>query len=271
MILFLIASGLSLTFGVMGVLNLSHSLFYILGAFISLDLVSHGINFWIGGLLAAGVVALLGLFIERVFLSRLHNRINEQVLLSIGLVYIFGDLMAWIWGPSGRLAASPAGLGGAIHIGSLAFPVYRLAILFVGAVIAALLWALTERTRAGAVVRAGMDDKDTTRALGVNYALVCTAVFVFGSFVGGFAGFIGSPVIATNPGMGWDLLLLSLVVIVVGGVGSITGTLLGSLLVGFIVSMGQAYFPDLAYFTIYLTMIAVLLIRPSGLFGRAQS
>lgn len=271
MILFLIASGLSLTFGVMGVLNLSHGLFYILGALLSLELVQRGVNFWVGGVAAAAFVGLLGLLIERGFLSRLHNRLNEQVLLSIGFVYIFSNLMAWIWGPSGRLGPAPAGLGGSVHIGMDSFPIYRLAILAIGGAVAAGLWLVTQRTRAGAIVRAGMDDRDITRALGVNYGLVCSAVFVLGSFVGGFAGFVGSPVMATNPGMGFELLLLSLIVIVVGGVGSVTGTLLGSLLIGCIDSFGRAYFPNLAYFTIYLAMIVVLLVKPTGLFGRARA
>jgi branched-chain amino acid transport system permease protein len=270
MILFLVASGLSLTFGVMGVLNLGHGLFYILGAFLSLELAKRGVNFWVGGIAGAAFVGLLGFLLERGFLSRLHNRLNEQVLLSIGFVYILSNIMEWIWGPSGRLGLPPAGLGGSVHVGTNSFPIYRLAILGIGAGVAAALWLVTQRTRAGAIVRAGMDDKDITRALGVNYGLVCSAVFVLGSFVGGFAGFVGSPVLATNPGMGFDLLLLSLIVIVVGGVGSVAGTLLGSLLIGCIDSFGRAYFPDLAYFTIYLAMIVVLLVKPTGLFGHAR-
>lgn len=270
MLLFLIASGLSFTFGVMGVLNLSHGMFYILGAFLGLTLASYGVNFWLAALGGGIAVAVIGLVLERVFLRRLYKQINEQVLLTIGFVYIFVNLMFWLWGPFARLGTSPAIVSGSVNIGNASFPIYRFVIIAIGLVVAIGLWLFTEKTRAGAIVRAGMDDKETTGGLGMNYGLVSSAIFLLGSFIGGFAGFIGAPVIATSPGMGWDFLLLSLIVIVVGGVGYVQGTLLGAILIGLIDSFGRAYFPDFAYFTIYLAMIIVLLVKPSGLLGRVR-
>lgn len=270
MILFLIASGLSIIYGFMGVLNLAHGVFYILGAYFGLVVRSYNISFVFSALAGGLGVGLIGLILERVFLSRLHKQINEQVLLTLGFVYIFSNIARWIWGPYAKLIDPPAFASGSIHIGGSSLPFYRLVIIVAGLAIAAGLWLLNNRTRGGAILRAGMDDREMTISLGVNYGLVATIVFVLGAFVGGFAGFIGLPIVAVHPGIVFDILLLSLIVIIVGGVGRIEGVLLGSMIIGLIDSLGRAYFPEFAYFTMYIAMVIILLVKPSGLLGRMQ-
>jgi len=268
--LFLIASGLAVIYGFMGVLNLAHGVFYILGAYFGLAALAYGVPFVWAALVGGIAVGLVGLVVELVFLKRLHKQLNEQVLLTLGFVYIFANLARWIWGPYAKVIDAPAIVSGSINIGSASFPVYRLVIIAAGLALAAGLWLFTEKTRTGSVIRAGMDDKEMTTGLGVNYGLVSSAVFFTGTFVGGVAGFIGLPIIPVYPGMVFDILLLALIVIVVGGVGRIEGTLLGAVVIGLIDSLGKAYFPDFAYFTMYLAMIIILLVKPSGLLGRGK-
>src|SRR3990170_2892285 len=167
-ILFIIASGLSLIFGVMGILNLAHGAFYVLGAYVGLTLVKQGSNFFLAALAAGAVVGLLGLTLERLFLGRLYKQINDQVLLTLGLVYIFWNLILWIWGPRAQIGVSPRILQGAIDMGSFSYPLYRLTIILIGAAIFVGLWLFQEKTRTGAVMRAGMDDKQMTIGLGIN-------------------------------------------------------------------------------------------------------
>lgn len=268
MILFLIASGLSVIYGFMGVLNLAHGVFYILGAYFGLIARNYNLSFVLSALAGGLAVGLIGLILERVFLSRLHKQINEQVLLTLGFVYIFSNIARWVWGPYAKLIDPPALVSGSIHIGSSSFPLYRLVIIIMGLAVAAGLWLLNNKTRAGSILRAGMDDKEMTVSLGVNYGVVATIVFVLGAFVGGVAGFIGLPIIAVHPGIVFDILLLSLIVIIVGGVGRIEGVLLGATIIGLIDSLGRAYFPEFAYFTMYIAMIIILLVKPTGLLGR---
>lgn len=268
MILFILASGLSLILGVMGILNLAHGSLYMLGAYIGLTLASSVGNFWLVALLSGIGIALLGLLLERVFLSRLYGQYNEQVLLTIGFIYILGNIALWTWGAWVKTGAPPPYLATSIAIGSLSFPLYRFVLIFIGLAIFAGLWWLVEKTRAGAIIRAGMDDKEMTMGLGINYGLVCSAVFFLGTFLGGFAGFIGTPVLAASPEIGFPMLLMALIVVIVGGVGTVKGTLLGALTIGIIDSLGKAFFPDFAMFTIYVVFIIILLVKPSGLLGR---
>lgn len=270
MILFLIASGLSLILGVMGILNLAHGSLYLLGAYIGLTLMPYVGNFWLVAILCGLAVGLVGLVVERAFLSRLHGQFNEQALLTVGLVYIFANLFIWIWGAHPKAGAAPSWLAVSIGIGELTFPVYRFAIIFIGLLIFVGLWWLQERTRAGAIVRAGMDDKEMTMVLGINYGLVCSAIFFLGVFVGGFAGFIATPWLAVEPYEGFPILLLALIAVVVGGVGKVQGTLLGAMLIGLVDSFGKAFIPQFALFTPYLAFVIILLARPSGLLGRSQ-
>jgi branched-chain amino acid transport system permease protein len=270
MILFIIASGLSLIFGVMGILNLAHGALYGLGAYIGFSLVSQGVNFYLAGLAAIVIIGLLGLVLERAFLGRLYKQVNEQVLLTLGLVYIFGNLITWIWGSHARIVALPPILVGITNIMGFGYPLYRLAIILIGAAIFVALWFFQEKTRTGSIIRAGMDDKQMTIGLGINYGLFASFIFFLGCLLGGLAGFLATPMMGIDPRISWDILIFALIVIVVGGVGYVQGALAGALLIGVIDSFGKAYFPDFALFTIYLTMIIILLSRPTGLLGRAQ-
>jgi branched-chain amino acid transport system permease protein len=269
MILFLIASGLSLILGAMGLLNLTHGSLYMLGAFLGLGLAAATGSFWLAAAFAGLAVGLIGLLLERLFLSRLHRRLNDQVLLTLGFVYIFANLSLWIWGAYPVLGRAPIWLDFSIPLGRLDFPAYRLFLIVVGLVVAVGQWWLQERTRAGAIVRAGMDDRQMTLALGINYRLVSAGVFFFGAFLAGFAGFIGAPVLGASWDMGFPTLILALIVVVVGGVGRVGGTLAGALLIGMVDSLGKTFFPDFAPYTLYLAFILVLLFRPTGLFGPA--
>lgn len=268
MIVFLIASGLSLILGVMGILNLAHGSLYLFGAYLGITL-SHLLgNFWLVALICGLVVGLVGLFIERVFLSRVHGQFDEQALLTLGIVYISANLFLWIWGPWTKTGAPPDLLASSINIGNISFPLYRFAIIIIGLLIFAALWWLQERTRAGAIVRAGIDDKEMTEGMGINYRLVCSTVFFIGTFVGGLTGFLSSPWLGAEPNMGFPLLLLALIAVIIGGLGTVQGTLLGAVVVGLINSFGKAYVPNMALFLPYIVFLLILLVRPRGLLGR---
>lgn len=268
MILFLIASGFSLIFGTMGILNLAHGTFCMLGVYFGLSMASWSES-WLLGLLAGGAgVALLGFALERSLLRRLYKQENEQVLLTLGLVYIFANLALWIWGPDPFMGDAPAILSGLVAIGGAGIPVYRLFIVILGIAVFAGLWWLQDKTRAGAIVRAGMDDKEMTLALGVNYGTVCSVVFALGSALVGLAGFLSGPISGVHPEMAWDILPLALIVVVVGGVGSVQGAFLGAIVIGLIETFGKVYFPALAQYAIYIALVAMLLVKPSGFLGR---
>jgi branched-chain amino acid transport system permease protein len=270
MILFIIASGLSIIFGVMGILNLAHGALYVIGAYIGLTLAKQGTDFFLVALAAGVAVGLLGLVLERAFLGRLYKQLNEQVLLTLGLIYIFWNVILWVWGPYTKVGVAPSILQGTLNMGDFSYPVYRLAIILIGAAIFVGLWFFQEKTRTGAIIRAGMDDKQMTVGLGINYGLFSSFIFFLGAFLGGLAGFLGTPIIGIAPWLSFDILLFALIVIVVGGVGYVQGALAGALLIGIIDSVGKAYFPDFALFIVYLAMIIILLTRPTGLLGRAQ-
>jgi len=270
LILFLIASGLSLIMGIMGVINMAHGSLYMLGAYVGLNLATRIGNFWLVAFISGLLVGLFGLLLERVFLSRLYRQQNEQMLLTLGFVFILGNLVLWIWGGYAYMGTLPSFLNKSVLIGSQSFPVYRLILIAIGLLVAAALWWLQAKTKAGAVLRAGMDNKRMTMAMGINYNLVCSVIFFVGSFIAAFAGFIGIPLTGAQSEMGWPILLLSLSVVVVGGVGRVEGTLLGSIIVGCLDSLGKSFFPGLSQFTIYIIFVITILIRPSGILGIKQ-
>jgi branched-chain amino acid transport system permease protein len=240
----------------------------MLGAYIGLMMVGYGVNFWLAAVGAGIIVGLVGLGIERSVLRRVHKMMSEQALSTFGFLYIFTNVALWVWGPWAKMGTPPGSLSGSIEIGRLGFPVYRLALILLGLMIAVGLYWFQEKTRYGSIIRAGMDDKETTTGLGINYGLISSAVFALGTFIAGFAGSIGTPLVGAYLTEGTEILLLALIVVVVGGMGTIQGTLVGALIIGLIDSFGRAFFPDLAMFTIYLAMVIMLVIRPSGLVGR---
>ncbi|MDX2160303.1 MAG: ABC transporter permease [bacterium] len=270
MILFLIASGLSLILGVMGILNLAHGSLYMLGAYLGLAILPVVNNFWVAAAVSGLAVGLIGLILERGFLRRLYKRFNDQVLLTLGFVYIFGNGALWIWGSFPKLGEVPPEFDYSIPMGSLDFPVFRLVLIGIGLGVAALLWYLQNRTRVGAVVRAGMDDREMVLGLGINYGLVSTGVFFLGVVISGIAGFLGSPLRGASWDMGFPILIQALIVVVVGGVGRVEGTLVGAILIGLIDSFGKILLPEFSLFTIYVVFILILLFKPSGLLGRVR-
>jgi len=267
-ILFLLAAGFSLTFGVMGVLNLAHGALYMLGAYIGLQIVETLNAYWLAIIVAAVALGVLGFGLYWFFLKKLYGRVPEQGVLTIGVAIILANVVLWIWGPRAQIMQTPAALSGVITIGGLSFPIYRLFVIGVGLVVLGLLWYIQDRTRAGAIIRAGMDNRDMTVSLGINYGLVSTLVFLLGMALAGVAGVIGAPITGAYPSMGDNLLLLTLVVVIVGGTGYIQGTMLGALVIGLLDTFGKAYIPQVALFFSWIVFLAVLLIRPSGLIGR---
>jgi len=267
-ILFLLAAGFSLTFGVMGILNLSHGAIYMLGAYLGLAMMSRLDVFWLGVVVAAIGTGIIGLALYYFFLRHLYGKVPEQAVLTIGLSYAFANIALWVWGPFAKMGATPPALTGVIRVGDLAFPIYRLFIIGMGLLVLIVLWWMQDRTRTGAIIRAGMDNKEMTRSLGINYGLVSTLVFLFGVALAGMAGVLGAPILGAYPSMGDALVLLTLMVVVVGGTGFIQGTLLGALIIGLLDTYGKTYVPQVALFTSYAIFLIVLLIRPSGLIGR---
>ncbi len=267
-ILFLLAAGFSLTFGVMGVLNLAHGALYMVGAYVGLQIIDMLHAFWLAIIVAAAALAVIGYGLYWFFLKKLYGRPAEQGVLTIGASLMIANVVLWIWGPRAKIMQTPDIFTGVITIGGLSFPIYRLFVVGVGIVVLALLWYIQDRTRAGAIIRAGMDNKDMTVSLGINYGLVSTLVFLLGMALAGVAGVIGAPITGAYPSMGDNLLLLTLVVVVVGGTGYIQGTMLGALVIGLLDTFGKAYIPQVALFFAWVVFLAVLLLRPSGLIGR---
>lgn len=267
LILFLLAAGLSLTMGLMRIVNMAHGALYMLGGFVGVA-VAQRTNFLVGALAAAVCAGVIGVLLEVGFLRRLHKQETSQVLLTIGFIYILMNTAQWIWGALPTSGITPSALSRSIPVGSVELPVYRLVLIGFGLLMAFVLWLLQDRTKIGAKVRAGMDDRETAGALGANLKLVFTGVFALGSFIAGMCGLIGSSLTGVNLGLGWEALVLSLIVVVVGGTGSIQGALLGGILLGLLDAFGKAYFPGFANYIMYVALIVILLVRPSGLLGR---
>lgn len=269
MILFLIAAGLSLVMGVMGILNLAHGALFMLGGYIGWTVtVDAGANFWLG-LLAAGVgVALLGVVLERGLLRRMHDQLDNQVLATLGILFILTNLSIWIWTAEAKPPYIPNVFDGSVDIAGTGYPKARIAVIVAAALIAAALWIIQERTRLGTMVRAGMDDRETAASLGVNVGLVSAVVFAMGSFVVGISGVLGQQLVGVQPDHGLNMLLLALIVLIVGGIGTIQGALVGALAVGLIRSVGLTLFPSFELLLVYGAVILVLVVRPSGLLGR---
>jgi branched-chain amino acid transport system permease protein len=271
-LLFLLSSGFALIFGLMRIPNLTHGSLYMLGAYVGatflIGLVSIKLNFWAAAALATLIVATCGALIERLLLRRLPGDQLAQVLVTLGISFMAADMCLMLWGGDPINVAPPEGFGGFVRFGSVAFPLYRLAIIAIAVVVAVGLWMLLERTRLGAMIRAGVDDPDMARVVGIRVSQLFTIVFALGAGLAAFAGIIGAPILSVYPGLDQDMLPLALVVVILGGTGSLLGAFVGSLIIGFIYNFGQALLPELAYFVLFLPMLLVLLLRPQGLFGR---
>lgn len=271
LLLFLLASGLSLIFGLMGIVNLAHGSYYMLGAYLGFVIIQETGNFLFGLLGAGAALALLGVIMERFFFRKLYKRELDQVLLTFGFAYLFLDIAKWIWGGVPRILPKPSFLEGSVSILGEAFPIYRFAMIVIGLGIALLLWAFLEKTRTGIIIRAGVDDKEMVSGMGINIQLYFSGIFALGAFLAALGGVISGPIVGAYPGLDFEILVLALAVVVVGGLGTLKGAFLGSLLIGFAETFGKAFFPDFAMFTIYVTMALVLIFKPSGLLGKEES
>jgi branched-chain amino acid transport system permease protein len=270
MLLFLLAAGLSVIFGMMDFINLAHGSFYMLGAYIGFTAVRQLGSFWLALLVVPVVVAALGFLLERVVLRPLHHRPHlDQVLLTFGLAFVVGDVVKWIWGADPRSIPAPPELTGAMSLGIVTYPRYRVFVIVAGLVVAALLWLIHARTKMGAIVRAGVADKEMVGGLGINIQLVFGSVFAFGVGLAALSGVIAGPFLSLGLGMDAEQLILSMIVVVVGGLGTLKGAFWGALVVGMADTFGKIWVPDFALLVIFATMAVVLLIRPNGLFGRA--
>lgn len=268
MLFFLIAVGLSIILGVMNIVNLSHGTFFMLGGYISFSLLNEKVSFWLAIVVSVIAMAVFGVIIERFLLKNSYGKELEQVLLTFGLAFVLADGVKWIWGTDLHMLPTPELLNYSIPMGNVAFPVYRLFVVLVGAVIAVFLWYMETRTRIGSMIRAGVDDREMVSALGIKVNLLFSGVFAFGAGLAGLSGVLGGPIIGMYPGMDSDILVTSLIVVVIGGLGSWKGSFVSAILVGLIETLGKVWFPALSMVIIFLLMIAVLMIKPSGLFGR---
>jgi branched-chain amino acid transport system permease protein len=271
-LLFLLSAGFSLIFGLMRIPNLTHGSLFMLGAYIgatfAVGMLGFQLNFWLAALLATLAVAVLGALAERLLLRRLPGDQLAQVLVTLGLSFMAADFCLMVWGGDPLSVATPGGLGGFVRFGTAVFPAYRLAIIAIAVVVAVGLWLLLDRTRLGAMIRAGVDDPGMARVVGIRVSQLFTIVFALGAGLAAFAGIIGGPILSAYPGLDQDMLPLALVVVIIGGTGSLLGSFVGSIIVGFLYNFGQALLPELAYFVLFMPMLLVLLLRPQGLFGR---
>lgn len=269
MLLFLIASGLSIIFGLMRIINLAHGSFYLLGGYIGLSVMTHTGSFWLAILVAAVLVAIVGMALQRTLLQRVHGNELGQVLMSFGVLLVISDLALWFWGGLPQTLPRPEILDGAVRLGGMVFPKYRVALIVCGILVAVLVWLVIERTRIGAVIRAGVDDPGMVRAIGIDIHMVFLLVFGAGAALAGTAGVLGGAMLGIYPGADFEVVLQAFAVVVIGGLGSLRGAFVGSLLIGFSDTIGKALLPEFAMFTIFVPMVAMLVIRPEGLFGRA--
>ncbi|MDX1414940.1 MAG: branched-chain amino acid ABC transporter permease [Candidatus Promineifilaceae bacterium] len=267
-LLFFVAGGLTVVFGLMRILNLAHGAIFLFGGFVGFTIqAATGSFVWalLGGLLAAAV---LGLAIQQVFSRTLLGTPFNQVLLTLGLAFILNNLILTIWGGVPRVLRAPPMLQGSVSVFGVTYTVYRLFLIVLALLAGFALWIFWERSRLGSVVRACVDDRQMAAAMGIRVNVVFAIVFTVGAGLAGLAGVLGGPVLGISIGLDFEVLLLAVVVIVVGGIGSLSGAFVASMLVGLIDAIGKALFPELSYFTLFAPVILILLIRPLGLLGK---
>ena len=269
-LLFLLSSGFYLIFGLMRIANLTHGALFMLGAYVGVSILKFVPNLWLAALLGGLVIAAFGALVERLILRQLAGNSLGQVLVTLGIAFIIADFCLMVWGGDPIPVQTPESLRQPLIIGGVAFPTYRLVVVVIAIVTAFALYLLMERTRLGAMIRAGVDDMQMARAVGIPVSRLFTIVFCLGAGLAGAGGIIGGPILSAYPGLDADMLPLALIVVILGGVGSLVGAFVGSFIIGFVYTFGTALFPDLAYVILFLPMIFVIAFRPRGLFGRQQ-
>ncbi len=279
LLLFLVASGLTLIFGIMGVINLAHGSFYMLGAYLAWSLTAAVGNFWLALLAGFALSVVLGVLLEWLFIRHLYRRDHlQQVLFTYGLILIFSEMRSIVWGDDVHSVAVPAVLAGSIPLTeTLAYPVYRIWLSIICIALAACMYYLIQHTRLGMMIRAGASNRDMAQSLGIDIGLLYRLVFAFGVALAAFAGMLAAPVSSVFPGMGNQVLILCFVVVVIGGIGSVKGAMAAALLIGLVDTFGKVLqveigglrlLPDLAGMSVFVMMAIVLLWRPAGLFVR---
>jgi branched-chain amino acid transport system permease protein len=268
-LLFFLASGLTVIFGLMRILNLAHGALFLFGGYVGLMVEQRTGSFVLAVLAGAGAAAVLGLVVQQSFSRTLLRSPFNQVLLTLGLAFIIGNAILWIWGGDPRLMRPPERLRGSREVFGVLYPQYRLFLIVLSCVIAAALSLIWDRSRLGAIVRACVDDRAMAAAMGIRVNLVFAAVFTLGAALAGMTGVLGAPILGLSIGLEFEVLLLAVVVVVVGGIGSLSGAFIASMVVGLIDAFAKARFPELSYFTLFVPVILMLLLRPSGLLGRS--
>ena len=268
-LLFLLASGLTLVFGLMRIVNLAHGAFYMLGGYVGVVVAGLTGNLLLAVLTAILVVGGTALVVEVGLLRFVRGQELPEVLLTVGVSFVIADLCLAVFGGDPETLPMSAMVSGSLTIGGLTYPWYRIFVMGVAIAIGIALALVQTRTRIGAVVRAGVDDREIISAMGVNIRWVFTGMFIVGAALAAIGGTIGAGMISIRPGIQDEVLLYALVVVIIGGLGSVSGAAIGSVLIGLIDAFAKAWIPDLAYFTIFAPMALVLVLRPTGLFGKA--
>jgi branched-chain amino acid transport system permease protein len=268
-LLFLIASGLTLVFGVMRIVNIAHGSFYMLGAYVASTVVARSRSLILGAVAAVAALAAAGFLVQSLLLRRFAGRPLAQMMLTMGLALVFRDLVFVIWGGDPFTLPYPPGLRGSLDMAGVVFPVYRLFVVAAAVCVGVLLWFVNERTLIGAKLRAAVDDPEMAAATGINVTLLSSWVFAAGAGLAAFGGVMGGPILGGYTGIDFDLLPLAFVVVIIGGMGSLKGALVGSVIVGLIDNFGKALVPELSYFTLFAPMVLVLAVKPTGLYGRS--
>ena len=267
-LLFLVGSGLSLIFGVMRIVNLSHGAYFLWGGYIALSVIWATGSWALSLPLAAFAVAVIGLLMERVFLRPLGFDPLRQVLLTVGFAYLFQQGALDLWGGNNMEINPPSALTHSVVIGGVYFPLYRMFMIATALAIGVAIWLAMEKTRMGAAVRATVDDAQMARGVGIDTNRISMFVFALGAFLAALGGVIGGAFLGVYPGLDFEMLPLAFAVVIIGGMGSLAGAAIGAMLVGLADNFGKALFPELAYFTLYAPMVLILAIKPTGLFGR---
>ncbi|NLE74054.1 MAG: branched-chain amino acid ABC transporter permease [Actinobacteria bacterium] len=266
--LFFIASGLSVVFGLMRVMNMAHGAMYLLGGFVAVTVQTSTKNFLLAAVAGLVAAAVLGWVVQALFLRTLMHSEFRQVMLTLGVAFVVSDAILWVFGGMPRSIRPPSFLSTSMTIGSFVYPTYRVGLIILGLLAAVAIYLMWTKSSWGAVLRACVDDQTVAATQGINVGRVFSVVFVIAAMLAGLASVLAGPVLGVYIGLDFEMLLLAIVVVIIGGMGSLEGAFVGALLVGLIDSFSKAYVPDLSYFTVFAPVILVLLLRPQGLFGR---
>ena len=268
-LLFLLASGFTLSFGLMRVVNMAHGAYYLLGGYVGLSVAQKSGSFALAIVAGGAAIVVVGFFIDRFLIRRTGENHLAQVLLTVGIAFVLGDVALKIWGGDNLKVPVPMFLRGPVELpGGMIYPAYRFALIVFGIAVAAALWLLYKKTQLGAVVRAGVDDREQVNATGINVDRLFVMVSALASFLAGMAGVVGGAFLTLYPGAEWEILVYALVVVIVGGLGSLEGAMIGALIVGLLDAYGRWLLPEFSYFVLFGPIAILMLFRPRGLFGR---